>query len=113
MTARGTLRSIAAFAVALCMAAGALAQAIFYREEIRDGRIYVFAQMSDYQTWLQANGEMGKSTSRIGYGPNGETVVFDSNEAINLYNYKHDKPGEVFVKKAEPPKPAATTIPPI
>jgi hypothetical protein len=88
------------------MAAGAHAQAIFYREEIRDGRIYVFAQMSEYQTWLQANGEMGKSTSRIGYGPNGETVVFDSNEAINLYNYKHDKPGEVFVKKAEAPKPA-------
>ena len=32
-------------------------------------------------------------------------MVFDSEDAINYYNFKHDKPGEVFLKPAEPPKP--------
>ncbi len=110
MTGRGALCGVVALVAGLCMAAAAHAQAFFYREEARDGRIYVFAQTSAYQNWIKANGEMGKSTSRIGYGPNGETVVFDSDDAINLYNYKHDKAGEVFAKPAEPPKPAAEPV---
>jgi hypothetical protein len=42
--------------------------------------------------------------TRPGYGPNGETVVFDSEDAINLYNYKHGLPGEYFPKPKEVPK---------
>ena len=108
MAWRGTPR-ILAVAAMLCLAAAAQAQNMFYREEAKDGRIYVFATMAAYQSWAQSN-EMGKSTTRTGYGPNGETVVFDSDDAINLYNFKHDKPGEVFQKPAEPPKPAAEPI---
>jgi hypothetical protein len=107
MVSRGTLRTVAVvLALCLGLAAGARAQAVFYREEAKDGRIYVFAQMNEYERWVKANGEMGKSISRLGYGPNGETVVFDGEEAINLYNFKHDRPGEVFKKAPEPPKPA-------
>src|SRR5262245_36903744 len=57
---RGTPR-ILAVAAMLCLAAAVQAQNMFYREEAKDGRIYVFAQMAEYQRWLQSNGEMGKS----------------------------------------------------
>src|SRR5262245_38674715 len=111
MLAKGILRTIVLVqAAVLGFMAQAGAQTMFYREETKDGRIYVFAQMSEYQRWTQSNGEMGKSTVRIGYGPNGETVIFDTEDAINLYNYKHDKPGEVFTKKPEPPKPAEPIV---
>jgi hypothetical protein len=111
MFAKRILRTLVLVqAAVLGFVAHAGAQAIFYREEAKEGRIYVFAQMGEYQRWTQANGEMGKSTVRIGYGPAGETVIFDSEDAINLYNYKHDKPGEVFTKKPEPPKPAEPIV---
>src|SRR6187549_3461945 len=75
----------------------AAAQGTFYAEEPKDGRIYVFYFMKSYAEWKQG-GEMGKSITRVGAGPNGETLVFDSNEAINLYNYKHGLPLETFVE---------------
>lgn len=107
MAMRGALRT-AIFALALSAGLAACGRAqtsVFYREESKDGRVYVFAQGSEYQRWANSGGEIGKAISRIGYGPNGETVVFDSEDAINLYNFKHDKPGEVFKKPAEAPKP--------
>jgi hypothetical protein len=102
------LRRGLAAAVALLIGFGlaATAQAeMFYREVAKDGRIYVFATMSGFETWDKAGGaEMGKAITRLGYGPAGETMVFDSEDAINLYNFKHDRPGEVFVKPKEAPK---------
>lgn len=109
MASRGILR-ILAVAAMLSLGTAARAQNVFYREEARDGRIFVFAQMAEYDRWLHSNGEMGKSISRIGFGPNGETVVFDSEDAINLYNFKHDKPGEVFQKPPDPPKPPSEPV---
>src|SRR5512143_823042 len=102
MTARGTLRTLA---IALVLGANlttlARAQAsMFYREEVKEGRVYVFAHMDEYARWAKSNGDMSKPTSRVGYGPQGETVVFDSEDAINLYNFKHDRPGEIFQKQA-------------
>ena len=47
---------------------------------------------------------MEKSITRPGYGPNGETVLFDSEDAISLYNFKHGLPGESFPKPEEKPK---------
>jgi hypothetical protein len=85
-------------------AAAAYAQNMFYREVAKDGRVYVFSIMKEFEAW-EASGEMGKAITRPGYGPNGETVVFDGEDAINLYNFKHGKPGEVFKKPVEPPKP--------
>jgi hypothetical protein len=91
----------------LTVATGALAQGTFYREVAKEGRIYVFNNMQQFADW-EASGEMGKSLTRLGFGPNGATVVFDSEEAVNLFNFKHDRPGEVFAKPKEAPKPADT-----
>ena len=95
-------------ATALLLVLGAVtaswAQNMFYREVAKDGRIYVFANAQRFEAWEQSGGaEMGVAITRLGFGPNGETVVFDSEDAVNLYNFKHDKPGEVF-PKAKPPE---------
>ena len=47
----------------------------------------------------------GPRIERPGYGPHGETVVFDSEDAINLYNYKHGLPGEHFATTEKKPEP--------
>jgi phosphate-selective porin OprO/OprP len=75
----------------------------FYREVAKDGRIYVFNIPSEFTLW-EKSGEMGKGITKLNYGPNGETMVFDSVEAIHLYNFKHDRPGDAG-KLAEPPAP--------
>ena len=89
--------------VALAAPAGGFAQTLFYSEIERDGRIYVFADGRSYDLF-QKGGEMGKSITRPSYGPNGETVLFDSEDAISLYNFKHGLPGESFPKPEEKPK---------
>jgi len=94
---------IATFVVMLAFAAGGrelLAQGAFYVEVPKDGRIYVFNQMKVYEEWSKS-GEMGKSITRIGAGPSGETLVFDSEDAIHLYNFRHGLPGEVITKPEE------------
>jgi hypothetical protein len=84
---------------------GSWAQNMFYREVVKDGRIYVFAQANRYEAFEKSGGtEIGAAITRLDYGPNKETVVFDSEDAINYYNFKHDLPGEVFPKPKEPPK---------
>jgi hypothetical protein len=82
----------------------AFAQGTFYVEEEKDGRIYVFNNMKSYEMW-KTGGELGVSITRPGEGPNGETMVFDTDEAIHLYNFKHGKPGEVLVRPEPAPKP--------
>ena len=64
------------------------AQGSFYMEVPKEGRIFVFNNMKVYNDWVQS-GELGVSITRIGAGPNGETLVFDSEEAVHLYNFKH------------------------
>ena len=89
--------------IALCLTAAVSqvrAQGAFYREARKDDRIYVFNLMKVWEEW-QATGEIAKSITRIGAGPSGETIVFDSEEAIHLYNFKHDLPGEVITKVEE------------
>jgi hypothetical protein len=93
----------------LVVAAGAWAQGAFYREVAKDGRIYVFNNMQQFDAW-EKSGEIGKSLTRLGAGPNNETVVFDSEEAVNLYNFKHNLPGEVFANPKEAPKPSPPVI---
>ena len=78
----------------------ASAQGSFYVEEKKEDRIYVFNNMKSYQMWKEG-GELGVSITRVGAGPNGETLVFDSNEAIHLYNFKHDLPAEVIIVPEE------------
>jgi phosphate-selective porin len=85
------------------MAQAALAQGSFYREVEKDGRIYVFNNQKQFMDW-EKSGEVGVAITLLGYGPNGETMVFDSEEAIHLYNFKHNRPGD--------PRPQPTPTPP-
>ena len=53
------------------------AQGTFYREVPKDGRIYVFNNQRVFVDW-QKSGELGVAITLLGYGPAGETMVFDS-----------------------------------
>jgi hypothetical protein len=78
------------------------AQTFFYNEVLKDGRIYVFASADKYEAFTKSNGnDRAAMIERPGYGPNDETVVFDSQDAINLYNFKHGLPGESFASPEE------------
>ena len=66
----------------------AAAQGLFYAEETRDGRIYVFNVAANWERWKQT-GETGVSITRLGAGKNGETVVADNETALELYFFKH------------------------
>ncbi|MCR4289392.1 MAG: hypothetical protein NUV86_03920 [Candidatus Scalindua sp.] len=55
-----------------------------YQEIRKEGRVYVFNSLSRMEDFKKS-GEVGKGIIKIGYGPNGETVVFDSDNAV--YNY--------------------------
>ncbi|HVT43770.1 MAG TPA: porin [Thermoanaerobaculia bacterium] len=93
-----------AFGMLLLLVQGAFAQGAFYVEEEKEGRIYVFNSMKQYELWKKS-GEMGVAITRPGEGPNGETVIFDSDEAIHMFNFHHGRPGEVLIRPEEK-KPA-------
>jgi hypothetical protein len=97
-------RGLLAVVAVAALAGSAFAQ-MFYNEVAKDGRIYVFAIGQRFDTFQKTGGaEIGVAITRPGYGPNGETVVFDSEDAINLYNFKHGLEGEYFPKPKEAPK---------
>jgi phosphate-selective porin OprO/OprP len=98
----GVRRVVLAMAVLSGAAASSRAQGMFYREVEKDGRIYVFNNMRSYDQF-EKGGEMGVAITLLGYGPNKETVIFDSEEAIHLYNFKHNRPGEVRIQPTPPP----------
>jgi len=108
MSLKALCRGLLAVAALAALAGVASAQSplnYFYNEVVKDGRIYVFATGQRFDTFEKSGGaEVGQAITRPGYGPNGETVVFDSEDAINLYNYKHGLPGEYFPKPKEVPK---------
>ncbi len=110
MRAKGWTRgfvTVGALLLGLAAAASSWAQNMFYQEVAKDGRIYVFANGQRYEAFEKSGGsEIGVAITRLGFGPKGETVVFDSEDAINLYNFKHDKPGEVFAKPKPPAPPS-------
>ncbi len=108
--------AMAALALAWLAPAGAIiltgpAQAqvssLFYKEVEKDGRVYVFNTAGRFKSW-QASGDIGTAVSRIGQGPAGETVVAENETAMDLYNFKHDRPA--YERPA--PKPAAAPAAP-
>ena len=103
-----TLKAIALVAL-LVLAGGAAAQVnlLWYKEVAADGRIYVFNDPNVFKAW-EASKEMGKSITRVNFGPAGETVVFDSDAAMDLYIFKHNREAEV--RPYTPPK--APSFPP-
>jgi hypothetical protein len=86
--------------VTILVPQNAVAQGAFYVEEMKDGRIYVFNDPKQYQIFKES-GELEVRITRIGAGPNGETMYFDSENAIHLYNFKHDLPAEIIIKPEE------------
>jgi hypothetical protein len=107
MSLKALCRGLLAVVALAALAGVATAQNMFYNEVAKDGRIYVFASGQRYDSFQKSGGaEIGVAITRPGYGPGGETVVFDSEDAINLYNYKHALPGEYFPKPKETPKAA-------
>lgn len=99
---RCSLSALSMVVMLLGMVAHASAQGMYYQEVEKEGRVYVFNLAADYERWVQS-GEIARPITRAGYGPRGETVVFDSEAAIMLYNFRHGRPAENLT----PPPPAA------
>ena len=83
------LRHIMGIALAglllLASAAHAQVNLLWYKEVAKESRIYVFNDPNVFKAW-EGSGEMGKSITKINYGPAGETVVFDGDTALDLVN---------------------------
>jgi phosphate-selective porin OprO and OprP len=87
MVAQRALRMVGAALLALS-AATAQAQGLFYAEETKDGRIYVFNVKDNWERF-KASGEVGTGLTRLGVGPNAETVYADNETALELFFFKH------------------------
>ena len=103
MTAMGwtrSLRTAGAMFLGLALAATSFAQGMFYKEITKDGRIYVFNDAKKLDAF-EKGGEMGTGLTRPGVGPNGETVIADSEQALDLFFFKHGI--SEAVARPEPP----------
>lgn len=101
---RRALRLAAAMLATTVWAVGALAQGLYYKEIPKDGRIYVFNDAKRAAAFEQS-GEVGTGLTRIGVGPNGETVVGDSEKALQLFFFKHG-----IAEAVEEPKPPVQKV---
>jgi phosphate-selective porin len=72
---------------------------MYYKEIKKDGRIYVFNDAKQAELF-EKSGEMGRGITRPGVGPNGETVVADSETALELFFFKYG-----IAEVVEKPKP--------
>ena len=66
----------------------AVAQGLYYKEVLKDERYYVFNDAAQAEAW-EKSGEMGRAITRPGAGPNGETVIADSERALQLFFFRH------------------------
>src|SRR4051812_39618910 len=82
--ARTACALILAGFVAAVTANAQTAAFFYYNEVVKEGKINVFAS-PDYEAAIES-GDAGAATGieRPGYGPNGETVVFFGQNALNL-----------------------------
>ncbi len=88
--------------VLVALATGATAQAqqaptatpvptswgLYFKEIRKDERIYVFNIPAEAERF-EASGETGRALTRPGAGPKGETVVGDSERALQLFFFKY------------------------
>jgi hypothetical protein len=79
-------------------------QSLYYKEFEKDGRFYVF-NSADAAARYEASGETGVAITRIGVGPNGETVVADNETALELFFFKHG-----LSQKVDRPKPPTFNV---
>jgi phosphate-selective porin OprO/OprP len=98
------LRFVGALLLVLSAANSARAQGLFYAEETKDGRFYVFNVKENWERF-KATGETGTGLTRLGVGPGGESVYADNETALELFFFKHG------IKEAvERPKSATQRI---
>jgi phosphate-selective porin len=101
---RRGLTAAVALLIGLGLAASASAQGMFYKEIAKDGRIYVFNDAKKAETF-EKGGDMGVAITRVAVGLNGETVVADSEQALDLFFFKHG-----IAQAVERPKPPTQKI---
>jgi phosphate-selective porin OprO and OprP len=76
--------------LAACAPAASAQTGEYYQEMRVDERIYVFSTEKKYTEYQQSK-DMGVAITRLGYGPNGETVIFEDAKAIEMFNKKYGK----------------------
>jgi phosphate-selective porin OprO/OprP len=76
-------------------------QSLYYKEIVKDGRIYVFNNPAEADRF-EKTGESGVGITKIGVGPNGETVTGDSETALELFFFKHGISEKVDRAKTPP-----------
>jgi hypothetical protein len=97
---KAVLAIVAAAFVAL--SAGPLfAQGFYFKEIRKDDRIYVFNVAANADRF-EKSGEMGVGITKLGAGPNGETVVGDNERALQLFFFKYG----ISEPVPDPPAPA-------
>jgi hypothetical protein len=63
----------------------------------KNGRIYVLGSSPSYVNFVKAKREPGTTLTKVGFGPNGETVVFEAdkegmeNRLVAQYSAKYKK----------------------
>lgn len=88
-------------------AARAQVAGLYYVEETKDDRVYVFNTPERHAAW-KASGETGVAITLIGRGPNGETLVAENETALDLYFFTHDLPG--YERTTPKPSSPAFTV---
>jgi hypothetical protein len=83
---------------------------LFYREVKKADRLHVFALARELDAW-QRSGELGRTIVRLGEGPQGETVVYDSEDAVVLFNMRHGRPAEAFAPTTSVSGPGNLRVP--
>jgi hypothetical protein len=109
IVARSLVRALAVLALVCAGATHAHAQGMYYKEIVKDGRIYVFNNAEEAERF-EKSGELGRAITRPGAGPNGETVVADSERALELFFFKHGISEPVTQPPPPPPPPPAWHI---
>jgi phosphate-selective porin OprO/OprP len=79
-------------------------QSLYYKEFKKDDRYFVFNDAAAAARF-EASGETGTGITKIGVGPNGETVYADSETAMELFFFKHG-----LSEKVERPKTPTLAI---
>jgi phosphate-selective porin OprO and OprP len=107
MTPKGWKRGLVtagALLLGLAVATSSWAQGMFYKEIKKDDRFYVFNDAKKAEAF-EKTGEMGVGITRPGVGPKGETVVADSETALELFFFKYG-----IAQVVEKPKPVVQTV---
>jgi len=104
---RAALASAAIFAVGAGAAQAQVAYtantvtSVFYREFKKENRFFVFNNPTSAAAFEQS-GETGVGITRIGIGPNGESVFADNETALELFLFKYNLTAEVKRPSAPP-----------